>query len=64
MSRSPYHRIHEVEDDDLERETQRRKERREVIQAKKVFIGSGEDAGIYQQLNYFNDFPVDQESHA
>lgn len=63
MSRNPYYRIQEADDHDLERETQRRKDRREVIQAKK-FIGSGEDADIYQQLNSFNDFPLDQKSYA
>jgi hypothetical protein len=57
----PYYRI--VDDEDLDRETHRRKERHEVIQAKK-FIGSGEDADFVQQLNHINDFPVDQESHA
>jgi hypothetical protein len=57
----PYYRI--MDDEDLDRETHRRQERREVIQAKK-FIGSGEDADIFQQLKPFNDLEEHQKSQA
>lgn len=60
----PYHRINDEEDDhELQRETHRRQERREVIQAKK-YIGSGEDAVLYPQLTPFNANQDHQKSHS
>lgn len=59
----PYHHIREEDDHDLQRESHRRQERREVIQAKK-FIGSGEDADIYQQLTPFNAHQDHQKPQA
>ena len=54
----PYYRI--LDDEDLERETKFRSDRKEHIQVKK-FIGSGEDADIFNDIR-LHDFQIDTKS--
>lgn len=50
MSRNhPYYFIQDEEDENTARKRFQRAQRKEVVTAKR-FIGSGEDADIYQQL--------------
>lgn len=49
----PYYFIQDGEDENITRKRFQRAQRKEVVEAKR-FIGSGEDADLYQQLTDIN----------